>query len=168
MIEGGAQIEPGSLRKLLQASRTWDAVSRREMRKGLRAAASQSAADAKSAVEGPPPGGGAFSARTTGMRAALSRGVKVSIRGGREAKDGSVTGEGVRVITDGSKLPDNQQAMVKAYMARVWRHPVYGGRIWVEQRGKNWFYGPLMKGRDDYQRAVVEAIQDAADAVAKG
>jgi hypothetical protein len=167
-VEGGAQIEPGSLRKLLQASRNWDATSRREMRAGLRAAAALSAEASKSSVLGPPPGGGAFSARTTGLRQALASGVKVSIRGGREDKMGNVKGEGVRVTTTGAKLGPDQQAMVKAYMARTWRHPVYGGRIWVEQRGKNWFYGPLMAGRNAYQQAVVKAIQEAADAVAKG
>lgn len=167
-MEGEARIDPGSLRKLLQASRNWDATARREMRAGLRMAAARGAEAAKVSVLGPPTGGGAFSARTTGLRAALAGGVKVSIRGGREDATGAVKGEGVRVTTTGTKLGPEQQAMVKAYMARTWRHPVYGGRIWVEQRGKNWFYGPLMKGRSDYQTAVVKAIQEAAEAVAKG
>jgi hypothetical protein len=101
------------------------------------------------------------------MRAALAAGVKVSIRGGREV-GGVVKGEGVRVTTTGSRLGPDQQAMVKAYMARTWRHPVYGGRIWVEQKGKNWFYGPLMAGREEYQQAIVKAINDAAQAVARG
>lgn len=166
-MEGGARLEPGSLRKLVQASRNWDATARREMRAGLRAAAALGAEGAKSEVQGPPPGGGAFSARTTGLRAGLASGVKVSIRTGREV-GGTVKGEGVRVTTTGTKLPPEQQAMVKAYMARKFRHPVYGSNVWVEQRGKNWFYGPLMKGRDQYQQAVIKAIQDAADAVAKG
>ena len=166
-MEGGASIEAGSLRKLLQASRNWDAASRREMRAGLRAAAAKSTEASKASVLGPPPGGGAFSARTTGLRAALAAGVKVSIRSGREV-GGVVKGEGVRVTTTGTRLGPDQQAMVKAYMAREFRHPVYGGRIWVEQKGKNWFYGPLMAGREQYQREVVRAIQEAADAVARG
>jgi hypothetical protein len=167
-VEGSARIEPGSLRKLLQASKNWDAAARREMRAGLRAAALKSTEAAKTEVLGPPPGGGAFSARTTGLRQALASGTKVSIRGGREGADGAVKGEGVRVVVAGNRLPAEQQAMVKAYMAREWRHPVYGGRLWVEQRGKNWFYGPLMAGREEYQRNIVKAINDAADAVARG
>lgn len=166
-MEAEARLEPGSLRKLLQASRNWDATARREMRAGLRLAAARGAEASKAEVLGPPPGGGAFGGETTGLRAALASGVKVAIRGGREA-GGTVKGEGVRVTTTGTRLPEDQQAMVKAYMARTWRHPVYGTRYWVEQEGKNWFYGPLMRGRADYQRAVVAAINDAANAVAKG
>lgn len=166
-MEGEARIEPGSLRKLLQASKNWDAASRREMRAGLRLAAARGAEASKAEVLGPPPGGGAFEARTTGLRAALAAGVKVSIQGGRE-RGGTVKGEGVRVTTTGARLPEDQQAMVKAYMARTWRHPVYGTRYWVEQQGKNWFYGPLMARRSEYQRAVVDAIEEAAKAVAKG
>ena len=167
-MEAEARIEPGSLRKLLQASRNFDAAAKRELRAGLREAASRGAGATKASVLEPPPGGGAFSARTTGLRAALAAGVKVSIRGGRETSDGRILGEGIRVTVSGNRLPESQQAMVKAYMARSWRHPVYGGRIWVEQRGKNWFYGPLMAGREQYQRAIVAAIDEAAKAVAKG
>lgn len=105
---------------------------------------------------------------STGLRRGLAGGVKVSIRTGRELADGTVKGEGVRVATTGSKLPDDKQPMVKAYMARTFRHPVYGRDHWVEQHGKNWFYGPLMKGRDQYQRAIVEAIQEASKAIAEG
>lgn len=166
-MEARAEIEPGSLRKLIQASRTWDAVSRREMRKGLRAAASQPAASARAEVLGPPPaqsGTALRRSRSTGLRAGLAGGVKVSIRTGREA-GGTVKGEGVRVSTTSSKLDGDKAPMVKAYMAREFRHPVFGRDTYVSQRGKNWFYRPLLRGRDEYQRAVVEAIQAASRAI---
>lgn len=128
------------------------------------------AAAAQASVLGDPPGHTMRSVTgpSTGLRRNLAAGVKVSIRTGREAKDGTVKGEGVRVITTGSKLPEDKQPMVKAYMARKFRHPVYGKDHWVEQQGKNWFYGPLMKGRDEYQRAVVNAIEEASKAIAEG
>lgn len=163
--EGRAELEPGSLRRLLQASKTWDAVSRREMRAGLRTAASRGADDAKREVLGEPPGGGAGQ-RSTGLRTGLAGGVKVSIRSGREAQDGTVKGEGVRVTVGDSRLKDEQSPMVKAYMARTFRHPVFGRDVYVNQRGKNWFYGTLMRNRDDYQRAIVNAIEAAAEAIA--
>lgn len=161
-----ARIEPGSLRKLVQASRTWDAKSRAEMRRGLRVAASRGAEAAKASVQGPPPDG--FGAgRSTGLRRGLAAGVKVSIRTGRES-GGTVKGEGVRVTTTSSKLPDDKAPMVKAYMAKQFRHPVFGQRdTYVSQRGKNWFYKPLMDGRRDYQQAVIDAIKAASDAIAK-
>jgi hypothetical protein len=55
---------------------------------------------------------------------------------------------------------------VKAYMARQFRHPVFGHGTYVTQRGKNWFYKPLLRGRDEYQRAVVDAIEKASRAIA--
>lgn len=163
-MEIEARIEPGSLRKLLRASRTWDAASRREMRKGLRLAAAQGAEAAKASVLGPPPGGRVR--HSTGLRKGLASGVRVSIRGGRET-GGTVTGEGVRVTTTSARLPDDKAPMVKAYMAREFRHPVFGQPdTYVSQRGKNWFYGPLFRGRVTYQKAVVEAIEKAARALA--
>ena len=88
----------------------------------------------------------------------------MSIRTGRES-GGTVKGEGVRVTTTDSKLANGQSPMVKAYMAREFRHPVFGTGTYVTQRGKNWFYRPLMRGRADYQRAVVDAIEKAAKAI---
>lgn len=162
-----ARLEPGSLRKLVQASRTWDAVSRREMRAGLRAAASRGADDAKREVLGPPPGAHGPRSRTRGLRSGLASGVKVSIRTGRESAAGLVTGEGVRITTTSARLDAEQAPMVKAYMARTFRHPVFGRRVYVDQQGKNWFYGPLMRNRREYQTAIEKAIVAAADAIAR-
>lgn len=172
MTEMEARIEPGSLRRLVQASRTWDKVSRAEMRKGLRAAASKGAEAAQREVLGPPPARGAASmahraSRPSGLREGLAKGVKVAIRTGRESSSGVVSGEGVRVTTTGSRLAPDKEPMVKAYMAREFRHPVFGRGTYVTQRGKNWFYGPLMAGREDYQREVVRAIEAAAQAIAR-
>lgn len=164
--ESGYRIDPGSLRKLIQASRTWDNVSRREMCAGLRTAASRGADAAKREVLGQPPGT-SQNRMSTGLRTGLAGGVKVSIRSGREAGDGTVKGEGVRVTTTSSRLPAAKAPMVKAYMARSFRHPVFGTRRFVTQRGKNWFYRPLMAGRDEYQRVIIKAIEDASEAIAR-
>lgn len=164
-----ARIDPGSLRKLVQASRTWGKVSRAEMRKGLRAAAGEGAEAARREVLGPPPPrlGGSGRIQSTGLRAGLARGVKVAIKSGRESKDGAVTGEGVRVSTTSSGLPEDKAPMVKAYMAKQFRHPVFGRQVRVNQRGKNWFYDPLFRGRSRYQAAIVEAIEAASKAIEK-
>ena len=158
------RIDPGSLRKLIQASRTWDAVSRREMRAGLRTAASFGAEATKREVLGSPPGR-STPRFTTGLRTGLAGGVKVSIRSGRENKAGEVTGEGVRVSTTSSKLPADKAPMVKAYMAKSFRHPVFGRRVYVTQKGKDWFYRPLFAERDRYKKAIVDAIEAAVKAI---
>ena len=158
------RIDPGSLRKLIQASRTWDAVSRREMRAGLRTAASFGAESAKREVLGAPPGRAAAKF-STGLRTGLAGGVKVSIRSGRENKAGEVTGEGVRVSTTSSKLPADKAPMVKAYMSKQFRHPVFGHNRYVTQKGKDWFYRPLFADRDRYKQAIVDAIEAAVKAL---
>lgn len=141
------------------------------MRQGLRAAAETASNASKSSVLGPPPGGGGSARpglrRSTGLRAGLAKGVKVSIRSGREAASGAVTGEGVRVIAGGNGLTPQQAPMLKAYMAASFRHPVFN-HGWVTQQGKNWFYRPLRQGRPQYQSAIVEAIETASRAVANG
>lgn len=105
--------------------------------------------------------------RSTGLRRGLAAGVSVSIQSGRlSTKTGAVTGEGVRVTTTAKKLSDGKAPMVKAYMAREFRHPVFGTDTYVTQRGKNWFYKPLIEGREEYQRAVMEAIAKATRAIA--
>lgn len=169
-MDAEARIDPGSLRKLVQASRTWDKVSRAEMRKGLRAAAAAGAEAAKAEVLGPPPVQRLRSRqkmRSVGLRAGLARGVKVAIQTGRVTKDGAVKGEGVRVTTTSKALPEDRAPMVKAYMAtRGFRHPVFGDETkWVGQKGKNWFYKPLYKNRPEYQAAIVKAIEAASRAI---
>lgn len=177
------EIEPGSLRRLVQASRTWDAVSRREMRAGLRAAAQPALEAAKADVLGPPPakadqagrvsralGRHRINTRATrdrGLRAGLAAGASISIRTGRES-GGMVKGEGVRVSATTKKLPEAEAPMLKAYMAKSFRHPVFGNpKAWANQHGKNWFYAPLRAGAPAYRAAVVAAIEKASEAIAR-
>lgn len=178
------EIAPGSLRRLVQASRTWDAVSRREMRAGLRAAAAPALEAAKADVLGPPPakadqasrasrmlGRHRINTRATrdrGLRAGLAAGASISIRTGREAADGAVKGEGVRVSATAKKLDAAEAPMLKAYMAKSFRHPVFGTTAFAEQHGKNWFYTPLRAGAPAYRAAIVAAIETASQAIAEG
>lgn len=156
------EIEPGSLRKLLAASKTWDAASRRAMRANLRVPAEKAANEAKERVRGLP------ATKITGLREQLADGVKVKITGGRVGKNG-VTGEGVRVVAGRNALPPNKQAMAAASMAKSFRHPVFGSSDsvtpWVTQEGHNWFYEPLRGNAEEYRAAIVAAIKEASTAV---
>lgn len=64
----------------------------------------------------------------SGLRAAMARAIVVQYReAGRE--------QGVKVVALGSKMPPSQRALLRASTReKGWRHPVYGGKTWVEQR----------------------------------
>ncbi|MHA7275367.1 hypothetical protein ACX80O_02370 [Arthrobacter sp. Hz1] len=174
------ELDPGSLRKLVLASRTWDKVARRELRQNLRAAAQPAVDAVQREVLGtlPPKADqrrqgarrrgsavtGTYNRNRGEVRAALAAGVKTAIRTGRVSqKTGDVTGEGVRITAAKSKLPVEKQPMLYLYGRATFRHPVFGDReVWVNQHGKPWFYKPLRRYRAQYQRAVVEAIDKAS------
>jgi hypothetical protein len=173
-------IEPGSLRRLVQASRTWDKVARRELRQNLRAAAGPGVDAVKREVLGalPPKADqrrmgnrrrgravtGSYNRNRGEVRAAIAAGVSVKIKTGRVSqKTGDVTGEGVTIAAAKTKLPADKQPMLYLYGRATFRHPVFGDReVWVNQHGKPWFYKPLRRNRAQYQRAVVDTIAKAS------
>lgn len=186
------EIDPGSLRRLVQASRTWDKVARRDLRVNLRAAADPAIAAIKAEVTGPTPpkadqrsarqikrslnmarvGIGSNQERTSAarsrnrniVRSALAAGVTASIRTGRVSKKtGDVSGEGIRISGTAKKLPMDQKPMLYLYGRDRFRHPVFGDtETWVNQRGKAWFYRPISKHRNSFKQAVVDVIDAAA------
>lgn len=186
------EIDPGSLRKLVQASRAWDKVARRDLRNNLRSAAAPAIAAVKAEVTGPTPpkadqrsarqikralnmarvGIGTNQARTSAaasrnrniVRSALAAGVTSSIRTGRVSKKtGDVSGEGIRITATAKKLPMDQKPMLYLYGRDKFRHPVFGDTdTWVNQRGKPWFYRPISKQRNTFKKAVVDVIDAAA------
>lgn len=186
------EIDPGSLRTLVQASRTWDKVARRDLRKNLRAAADPAIAAVRAEVTGPTPpkadqrtarqikrgaalarlGLGRNQQRTSAaasrnrniVRSALAAGVTASIRTGRVSKKtGDVTREGIRITATKKRLPAGSQPMLYLYGRDKFRHPVFGDTdTWVNQRGKPWFYRPIAKQRNSFKKAVVDVIDAAA------
>ena len=181
------EIDPGSLRRLVQASRTWDKVARRDLRVNLRSAAGPAIASIKSEVTGPtPPKADQRSARqirrglNSGrnqpvtsaarsrnrnvVRPALAAGVSAAIRTGRVSKKtGDVSGEGIRITGTAKKLPMDQKPMLYLYGRDRFRHPVFGDTdTWVNQRGKAWFYRPIATHRNSFKQAVVDVIDAAA------
>lgn len=186
------EIDPGSLRRLVQASRTWDKVARRDLRVNLRSAAGPAIASIKSEVTGPTPpkadqrsarqikrglnmarlGIGSNQPQTSAarsrnrniVRSALAAGVTAAIRTGRVSKKtGDVSGEGIRITGTAKKLPADQKPMLYLYGRDKFRHPVFGNTdTWVNQRGKAWFYRPIAKHRNSFKQAVVDVIDAAA------
>lgn len=186
------EIEPGSLRRLVQASRTWDKVARRDLRANLRAAADPAMAAVRAEVSGPTPPkadqrsvrqikrgaalsklglsrnqqsiSAAASRNRNVVRSALAAGVSASIRTGRVSKKtGDVSGEGVRITASKKRLPAEQAPMLHLYGREIFKHPVFGDTgTWVNQRGKAWFYRPITKQRNTFKQAVVDVIDAAA------
>lgn len=176
------EIEPGSLRRLVQASRTWDKVARRDLRANLRGAADPAIAAVRAEVAGPtPPKADQRTARQIKrgaavrtsaararnrniVRAALAAGVKASIKTGRVSKKtGDVTGEGIRIEATKKRLPPGKEPMLYLYGRDKFRHPVFGDtETWVNQRGKPWFYRPIAQQRNTFKQAVVDVIDAAA------
>lgn len=138
------------------------AVMRRDLLRGLRAAVLPAVQGAKSSIMSMPSGG----LRQAGgsMRSAIARQVKTEVKlSARSAK--------IRVKARRRGMPRGFVNAPKAYnSARGWRHPVIGtnGQRWVSQRGKpGWFDDPLRSRRDQYRAAVLAAMQQTADRIAR-
>jgi hypothetical protein len=63
-----------------------------------------------------------------GLRAAMANSIDVQYRASGDS-------QGVWIRARGSKMPPSQRSLLRASTrARGWRHPVFGGKTWVEQR----------------------------------
>lgn len=77
---------------------------------------------------------------------------------------------GVRVRTDGRKMPDKMKALpgyAEGIRRRPWRHPVYGDReTWVSQPPIPRFYDAIGGGDElAARRAVVQAVDKVFNAI---
>jgi len=102
-----------------------------QFRRELRAAAAPMVPAARAAALAIPAKG----PKSTGLRKALAKSVKLSVR-----TAGPLAG--VAVMADGRKMPSGE-GRLPAYMEGElrWRHPVYGNRnAWVTQPPRPWFY----------------------------
>lgn len=95
-----------------------------------------------------------FTERTT-VRAEIARGIAVRL--GNSQRHGA----SVRVVGSSQHLPSNRKAMLRLYNKTSWRHPVFGGKEWVSQLGRPFFGEVLDKYRDDVQRAIQAAVDEA-------
>lgn len=125
------------------------------LRKRLKAAADQAAADVRAEVLQAPRSHGRAGSR--GLRKGIAAGVKVTL-------STSSTKSGVAIQATGSKLPPDQRRLVRAYNKPKFRHRVFGGP-WVEQAGRPYFTKPIEARQGDIQTAVLAAMKDAIDSL---
>ena len=156
------------LAALLRELKDVDAAVSRNVRRSIRQAAKVAAEDVKREVEKPPPND---APGTAGSRAAIASGISVQLVTGERSKS-----QGVRITGSSKNLAAGRKPMLRLYNKESWRHPVFaherrsgglrgllGGseRVWVTQQGRPYFQAVLQKHTDDFQRAIVAAVDEA-------
>lgn len=170
------------MRKLAADLKKVDKKLATKLRKSIRTAARPAAADAKTAVKSlkvtGSRGGGtkqradhhlervkdptseraiARARARAGLRRTIAAAIKTDIRdGGRKA--------GVRIIVDGSKLPQNQRTLPRRMnVKKGWRHPLFGNRErWYTQRGKPWFEPSIKRHVKKIRSTILAAMEEIA------
>jgi hypothetical protein len=135
---------------------------KKELRGRLRDVGRPLVAEVKSAWQSAPSGRGKVRRRGGSLRGNLARATRLEVRlTGKQA--------GVRVRTDGRRMPDGMKSLpgyAEGVRRRPWRHPVYGNRdVWVTQQPFPRFY-KTVAGPGDEQRAR-RACEEAVEAVFK-
>jgi hypothetical protein len=78
---------------------------------------------------------------------------------------------GVRVRTDGRKLPDGMKALggyAEGIRRRGWRHPVFGDtETWVQQRAFPRFYRTVQPDESRARQACIDAVDTVFDKIAR-
>lgn len=71
------------------------------------------------------------------------------------------TTKGVRIIVASNRLPEDQQTLPRHLdSTKGWRHPVFGGDVWVRQKGGPWFASTIKKRAPAFRQAIVRAMDD--------
>lgn len=149
-----AGIDPAELSRLLKDVKAFNKELATATRKRLRTAGEAGVKDVQRHLRSGPSKQGKHV-----LREGLAKGTKTSIRGGSKTA-------GVSIVTTGVKLSAAKQAMTRAYNKRSFRHPVGGNRdVWVNQRGRPYFGAVLDEHKPDMQRAMEQALRDAADTI---
>lgn len=156
------ELDESSLRRLVAAFDAEDngVKLRRDLAKHLRKAVDPAAEAARHEVLAMRSGGLAHEGES--LRTAVAAQVKVNAK-----LSGDTVGVQVRA---GSRGPRNfRGAARRLNQPGGWRHPVYGqSGVWVHQIGKpGWFDRPIRARREEYKQAVLAAMNDAADRIAR-
>ena len=145
-VKGGAldvRVEAPSFRELFGKSSQVDRKLKAALRRNIRKAAGEVADDMRSEV-----GDGAAG----GLRSGIRSGIKVDIMTGTNRR------EGVRIRSTGP--------LAAAWEARGgWRHPVFGGDVWVHQQGRPYFLSSVAKGQDKVRASVEAAMREAVESL---
>lgn len=98
----------------------------------------------------------------SGLRASIARSLRIVVR-----DSGNTVG--VRITTDGSRLPANERGIPRGLdSAKGWRHPVFGTDSWVTQYGNppGWFLSTANAHKPDARRRLEAVFRKYADELA--
>lgn len=133
---------------------------RRDLAKHLRQAVDPAAAAARREVLAM--GSAGLPHEGESLRTVVASQVRVSAK---------LAGDAVGVrVTAGSRGPRQfRHAARRLNQAKGWRHPVYGRHgVWVHQIGiPGWFDKPIRARREEYRQAVLAAMRESADRIAR-
>lgn len=94
--------------------------------------------------------------RGAGLRDTVARSLRLVV------KTGSRTAL-VRIEVDASKMPEDQRTLPRHLdSAKGWRHPVFGHKPWVAQKGRPWFAVTIRKHLPAVRANVIKAMDDIA------
>lgn len=97
--------------------------------------------------------------RGAGLRDTVARSLRLVV------KTGSRTAM-VRIEVDASKMPEDQRTLPRHLdSAKGWRHPVFGRKPWVAQKGRPWFAVTIKRHLPAVRANVIKAMDDIAQKV---
>lgn len=97
----------------------------------------------------------------SGLRASISRALRLVTKTGSKSS-------GVRIAVDGSKLPEDQRTLPKHLDdPKGWRHPTFGKKPWVAQKGRPWFEVTIRKHLPAMRARILKAMDDVASKIEK-
>lgn len=177
-------LDVTNLREVIGAVKEFSPALATSLRRNLRASGEEIIAEQRSILDGPLPGNTAKSgtrlrlvAASDGRRAYVRRvntfadvATKRSRSSGMRARIKASLK--TRVVAGASRQGVNVRAEVRTgglmaiqWQARRFRHPVFytGGdtKTWTDQKGQPYFWAPVVAGREQAQRKIADAIDQA-------
>jgi hypothetical protein len=131
-----------------------EASLQEKIRGNVREAAAPVVADIRRAALALP----AHGTKHTGLRARLAAGVQVETSG-----LGRIRFNATMDDPQEAELPRGEDSGIAG-----WRHPVYGNsNVWVHQIGGHWFRSVISDHREEFDRKIQDAIEQAANQIAR-
>ena len=166
---GDIEIRPGSdFATTLKRVKEFSPELATSLRKELRNAGGLLVQDVRAAVRGQARGERIAKQTRRGHHKA---GAKVSFRDAIASATSlkivaGTTRQGISVVTDASKMPENIRAMAKAWNKKSFRHPVFGNRDrWVNQDGRPYFGSVINEHVAEVQEAMNTALSEALEKI---
>jgi hypothetical protein len=128
---------------------------RRELRREIRRAGDPALTAVRGAVLGVDMSGGP-AGKSTGLLARIAAATKLQ-----------VLASGIRFqVQDKQVDPKYGATLTAGSDGKRWRHPTYGHKPWVSQRGQPWFYKTLRAETPAFRKAAIQAMHNVMRKIA--